>query len=167
MPGTGKTTIGKRLAKSLGFSFVDLDERIVSIYQKNINTIFNQKGERFFRRIENITLLRLINDVNLPTVISCGGGTPAFFHNLGMMKQNGIIIHLSATVETLIKRLYQSSRPMFENNSNENETTDKIFQLIKSRTYYYQQADITYPTDRINNETITILRRLIIERFNS
>jgi len=161
MPGTGKTTIGKRLAKSLQYSFVDLDERIVNNYHTSINSIFIEKGERFFRRIENITLLRLITDIDTPTIISCGGGTPAFLNNLNIMKHNGIVIHLSANVETLFKRLQRSDRPMFNNHSNKDEFCQQVIQLLHQRTYYYQQADFSYPTDRISNQTILALQELI------
>jgi shikimate kinase len=167
MPGTGKTTIGKRLAKSLQCSFVDLDERIVNNYRTSINTIFIEKGERFFRSIENITLLKLINDTNSSAIIACGGGTPAFLNNLSMMKHNGIVIHLSASAETLFKRLYQSGRPMFNNNSNKDETRQQVIQLLHQRAYYYQQADFTYPTDRISNQTVSALERLITNRLES
>jgi shikimate kinase len=165
MPGTGKSTIGKRLAKSLKYPFVDLDERIVNNYHTNINTLFNQKGERFFRRIENITLLKIVNDTMSPILISCGGGTPAFYDNLGFMKKNGIIIHLNASLETLVKRLQQSNRPIFEQNLNKDELQSMIVKLLNQRTYYYQQADFSCPTDRINNQTISLLHQLILSKL--
>lgn len=165
MPGTGKTTIGKRLAKIMNYSFEDLDVKIEKMYNSNINSIFQTKGERYFRRMENICFLRLINESNNPTIISCGGGTPIFHDNLTIMKNSGIIVGLSAGKETLIKRLYDSPRPIFADCANVDEATQKITRMINQREKYYNVADIRCSTDRISTKTVQDLHRQILEQL--
>src|SRR5690554_4257405 len=88
--GSGKTTVGKKLAKSLSLSFIDLDAFIESKYRKTIAEIFAEKGEDGFRKIESKALseVALIEDV----VISTGGGAPCFYNNMELMNKTGTTV---------------------------------------------------------------------------
>lgn len=75
MPGCGKTSLGKRAAKSLDFSFVDLDEEIEKSQNKSINDIFTENGEEYFRRLETEKLKEFCSvPQNKDIIISTGGG---------------------------------------------------------------------------------------------
>ena len=73
MMGSGKTSVGKELAKKLNVTFIDIDQEIEKKYQMNIPEIFQTKGESFFRKIEENISCKLIN--GKPCVISLGGGS--------------------------------------------------------------------------------------------
>jgi shikimate kinase len=87
MPGSGKSTWGKKLAKALQYNFVDLDKLIELNEQLSIEDIFRQKGEEYFRDLEHKYLLKTIVMNNV--VISCGGGTPCYNDNMNLINENG------------------------------------------------------------------------------
>jgi shikimate kinase len=86
--GSGKTTVGRKLAKKLDHPFIDLDETIENRYRISIPTIFSKYDEKVFRKIEHETLKSLLHLQN--HVISTGGGTPCFFNNIDLINENGI-----------------------------------------------------------------------------
>ena len=90
--GSGKTTVGKKLAKSLSLSFIDLDDFIQNKYRKTIADIFAEQGEEEFRKIEcrALTEVSEIEDV----VISTGGGAPCFFDNMNIMNNAGVTLYI-------------------------------------------------------------------------
>ena len=112
MMGTGKTTIGKILAKKLKYSFVDIDRIIEKKEGSSINLIFKNKNESYFRKIEiEITLLELKKD---SSVISLGGG--AFLNNVirKNAKKLSNTFWLDVPIEELVKRLKNGKkRPLF------------------------------------------------------
>jgi len=146
MPGSGKTTIGKKLARQLKFSFVDLDKLIEEEIGKSITFLFEHYGENAFRKIERKMLLKNKNLTN--TIISCGGGTPAFYKNMEFMCKNGITVYLNAPTNILISRITQAkkARPMLAayDKSQLNEVLEKI---LHNRISYYQMAllSVTVP----------------------
>lgn len=152
MPGSGKSTVGKSLAKKLSWAFIDLDQMIALHEQMNIDTIFEQKGEAYFRRVEHTTLLQTKN-LN-KVVISCGGGTPAFENNMDWINKNGLSIYLNASVSLLESRIIQSKtvRPLFKNLEKE-QIEKKITKLFDQRKKYYCQAAllITLPLKSVKS----------------
>ncbi|MBU1820351.1 MAG: shikimate kinase, partial [Bacteroidetes bacterium] len=84
MPSSGKTTLGKKLARALGYRFVDLDKLIVSDQKKSIPDIFREHGEPYFREVES----RILQDTRPDhwLVVSTGGGAPCFFDNMDFIK---------------------------------------------------------------------------------
>lgn len=99
MPGSGKTTIGKLLAKKMNRRFIDTDHEIVKKENKSIPEIFARDGEAYFRRIES----DIISDICKcsGTVISVGGGGVLCPENRMAIRQNGIIIHITRPVQLL------------------------------------------------------------------
>jgi shikimate kinase len=84
--GSGKTTLGKQLAKKLNLQFVDMDLFIENRYHKSISEIFKEKGEDGFREIERRTLQEIAGFENV--IISTGGGLPCFFDNMDLMNKS-------------------------------------------------------------------------------
>ena len=86
MMGSGKSTLGLRLARYLGFKFIDTDEMIVNTENSSIINIFKNKGERFFRDLET-NLLDKIEKNNV--VIATGGGLPIYNNNMKKLMKMG------------------------------------------------------------------------------
>lgn len=85
--GSGKTTVGKALAKNLGLPFYDLDWYIESRMRKTVKQLFDERGEDGFRKVERNMLHEVAEFENI--VLSCGGGTPCFFDNMDYINQQG------------------------------------------------------------------------------
>src|SRR5690554_1179913 len=101
--GTGKSTIGRLLSKKLDFQFVDTDELISQREGACIPDIFLKQGEEYFRDLESLIIERLMKEDKL--VVSTGGGAVLRAKNLRLLKENGIVISLMASIETLIRRM--------------------------------------------------------------
>lgn len=146
--GSGKTTIGKRLAKSLSLSFVDLDAYIENTYRKTVPALFAEKGEDGFRRIENQVLREVAEFEDV--VISTGGGTPCYSDNMEVMNRAGVTIYLEAHPEDLADRLLASKtvRPLIAGKPKE-ELIPFITRHLARRECYYRKAQIVYPIDRM------------------
>lgn len=146
--GVGKTTVGKRLAKSLKLSFIDLDAHIQSKYRKTIAELFAEKGENTFRELERKSLLELISFENV--VISTGGGAPCFFDNMDIMNAAGITIYIQAEPSELASRLRASKnvRPLVSDKSPD-ELLPFITQHLAQRECYYKKAHIVYHTNHL------------------
>ena len=140
--GCGKTTQGKKLAKEMGYYFIDLDDYISNEYDNTITDLFQEVGEDEFRKIESISLQECIND-NMKALIATGGGTPCFNNNMDLMKANGKVIYLKMEPEALYNRLFnaKNERPLIKDKANE-EMLLYIENLLKVREPFYSKADI-------------------------
>lgn len=116
MMGSGKTTIGKILAESLGKKFIDLDKEIELISGKDIPTIFQIEHEEGFRKRETEALQKIINCKS--AVIATGGGIILSEKNRIALKKYGIVIYLKANLNELFKRTYNdNNRPLLSTNN--------------------------------------------------
>ena len=141
MMGCGKTTIGKLIAKELGFSFVDTDELIVEEENRSINKIFEENGEEYFREIETSILIKTLNNDN--QIISTGGGIIKKDENIKLLKEKSIVIYLEADDKTLYNRVKNNKgRPLL----NVDNMQEKITTLLKERENKYKQAHNTIST---------------------
>lgn len=140
--GCGKTTQGKKLAKLMGYYFIDLDEYIANKFDKNITDLFKEVGESEFRIIETNALNECIND-NLKALIATGGGTPCFNNNMDLMKASGKIIYLKMNATELFARLFNAKgdRPLIQDKEDE-EMLLYIENLLKTREVFYNQAQL-------------------------
>lgn len=140
--GCGKTTQGKKLAKAMGYFFIDLDEHIANKFDKNITDLFKEIGETEFRLIETNALNECIKD-NQKTIIATGGGTPCFNNNIDLMKQNGKVIYLKMTAMDLFARLFNAKgdRPLIKDKADEDMLL-YIETLLKTREEFYVKADL-------------------------
>ena len=160
--GSGKSTIGKRLAAHLGWSFIDLDKLIEEHTGRTIPEIFSQKGEDYFRSIEAQLLRDLMSCTN--TVISTGGGTPCHGDNIDFMNENGLTIYLKLTPAELNSRLSQSNgeRPLIKDLEKGN-LLSFIEEKLAVRKKYYDRSDIIVEGINLN---ISLLFSLVKSRLD-
>lgn len=141
MPGSGKSTFGKKASEIIKLPFIDLDEIIESQENQSIPEIFKQKGENYFRVIERKALINITTVYN-EFIMATGGGAPCFFDNMAFINQNGYSIFLDVPAQDLANRLFTdglSDRPMF-NNMNPNEVINHLENKLKDRKHFYKQA---------------------------
>ena len=140
--GTGKTTIGKELAKLTEKEFCDLDKVIEQSTHLSISDIFEKKGEAWFRELEFKFLKQIANDTN--KVLATGGGVVLNQENRKIMRSRGIVVSLNASLETLWIRLRDNSdRPLLKGcNPKEN-----LKQLYTQRASLYNEADYLIQVD--------------------
>ena len=138
MMGSGKTTMGRALAKHLGKAFVDSDEEIIKRTGVTIPHIFDVEGEPGFRQREAAALRDLVRRDNL--VLATGGGAVLDEQNRALLRQNGIVIYLKAGVHDLWQRTrHDRNRPLLQTG----DPHAKLMELFRQRDPLYQQtADI-------------------------
>jgi shikimate kinase len=105
MPGSGKSTFGRKLSRSLSFDFIDLDDFIAQETSMSPMQWILKHGEPRFREVESEQLNALIEKRRV--VIACGGGTPCFNNNVYTMLQAGFGIYLKMSPKALYSRLSQ------------------------------------------------------------
>ena len=151
--GSGKTSIGKKLANLLHFDFFDTDAEIERHVGKTALQIFETDGESFFREKEQSVITELSQKTNV--VVSVGGGSPCFFDNMQRMNQAGLTIYLQATPKMLkqrvIKRKHQ--RPLLKDIPDE-ELEPYIARLLQQREPDYQKCQITVEAFNISAKKI-------------
>ena len=111
--GCGKSTVGKRVAKKLGFKFINGDTYIEQKESKTISEIFSENGEEYFRKVESDAMVELSKKSN--TVIATGGGAVINPKSAESLKQTGLLIFIEVTPETVIERLKNdTTRPLLQ-----------------------------------------------------
>lgn len=155
--GTGKSCVGRELAKKLAMDFVDMDAFIEKKSAMTIPEIFSRFGEPHFREMEGETVRSLVGCKN--KVIATGGGTITNPDNLRLLKEIGPVICLTATPETIYERTRsETHRPLLE----VPDPVGQIRQLLEKRAPHYTQADHHLPTDgetigNLVNKILTII----------
>ena len=151
--GSGKTTIGKRLAQWMGYSFVDTDRFIEMWQDKTIAEIFAQHGESAFREMERNILLYLQNCDSM--VISTGGGMPCHDDNMNLMLANAKVVYLKMSPQKLAQRLIDShtERPLIMGKT-EAKLHQYITEELAKREPFYNRANIVIQTEKYSTEEI-------------
>lgn len=156
--GTGKTTVSSILSQNLSSPVIEMDQRIERESSMKISDIFEKYGEEYFRDLET-ELIRTLSEEK-PAVISCGGGAVLRKENVEMMKKAGTIVLLTASSETVLKRVWgDNSRPNLKGRM----TIEGIRELMdKRRRVYEEAAELVIETDGKTPEAIAgeILGRL-------
>jgi len=149
MPGSGKSTLGKRLADELLLWFVDLDKEIERRERKSVQEIFAEKGEDYFRQIES-QVLRELAGSEKGFVMATGGGAPCFFQGLEVINQTGLSIFLDVPVSELLRRVAKDkNRPLLHADDLQ-EKEARLKTLHANRLQYYQQAHLIVDTPDVN-----------------
>lgn len=150
--GSGKTTIGRRLAKELeGYRFVDMDADIERKAGMNITSIFEKLGEQEFRKMESDMCKEL--SYAKSCIIATGGGIIKNAKNVDLLKKNGIVLYLKASPEHVFRNIKDdTSRPLLQCD----DKIGKIKQLMGERTLFYEsQSDIIVDVTGTNAKRAT------------
>lgn len=141
--GAGKTTVSRELSKLTGMEEIDMDAYIVEKEGMAIADMFAQFGEEYFRKKETECLIEIMKQNN--RIVSCGGGVVVKDENVEHMKNGGKVVLLTATPETTLERVKNSTdRPILNGNMN----VEFISQLMnKRKERYLAVADIIVATD--------------------
>ena len=161
MMGSGKTTMGRALARHLGKAFVDSDEEIQKRTGVTIPHIFDIEGEAGFRQRESAAIRDLMGRDNM--VLATGGGAVLAEQNRAMLQQNGIVIYLKASVHDLWQRTrHDRNRPLLQ-------TADphaKLTELFQQRDPLYRQvADIVVQSGKQSAHALMLHLADEIEAF--
>lgn len=147
---TGKTSVGRELAKDLGVQFIDIDRSIEKEMEMSIAKIFEKHGEKHFREIEKSIIKEKSGLNNM--IISCGGGVCLNPENIENIKKNGTVVLLEASPEDILKRTrYNKKRPLLED-KRDVESIEKL--MDERRDSYHRSADIVIDTSQKSIEEV-------------
>ncbi|MCK6602156.1 MAG: shikimate kinase [Bacteroidetes bacterium] len=158
----GKSTLGRILANTIGYDFVDLDHQIAEQEHLPVVEIFRQKGEAYFRKVESETLKEVSTRSRI--LISLGGGTVCFGDNCSFIRRSGILVHIKVHPETLFLRIRaKKDRPVFLDETGQmlpdEQIRQKIKEMMEKRLPFYTQAHLTFePQDQPVGQSVDQLR---------
>ncbi len=141
MPGCGKSTFGRKVARELNLEFIDLDKEIVNAEELTVSEIFELKGEDHFRKVES-QLLKDISLANDSFVMATGGGAPCFFDNMDFMNDQGHTVYIDTPIDTLLERLSLSGinkRPLIKKMGEDN-LAEGLTEKLNYRLPFYKKA---------------------------
>jgi shikimate kinase len=148
--GTGKTTVGRRLAAFLGMEFVDTDNEIVRITGLQIPLIFKRHGPIRFRSEETLALKRMLRETG--QVISTGGGIILKEENISLLRDNTFVVALSASAEEIFNRVaHLGTRPLL----NCSDPRARIKALLEERAGKYDFAHLSVDTTDMTTGQVT------------
>lgn len=157
LPGSGKSTFGRQLAKEMGFPFLDLDQLIEERYQLKISEIFSMHGEGTFREWESLVLQDTLKQ-DRAYILASGGGTPCFNDNMDLINSQAISVYLDVPLGSISRRLQTSKaqqRPLFQG-LDQGELTLKLKSLLVSREHFYSQAKIKLSGEDFSAELLLV-----------
>ena len=155
--GSGKTTVGRRLADEMSQDFFDTDYEVIAKTGVSIDHIFDIEGEEGFRRRESKILENLCQMSNI--ILATGGGIVILPKNRKILKNAGLVVYLSSSVDQLLRRTAKSkTRPLLENSNDRRKT---IAELVESRDLYYREVAsvVIDTTGKKLHELINIIKR--------
>lgn len=144
--GSGKTTVGRQLAKALEMKFVDIDKLIVERESKNVSEIFSENGEEYFRKLEKQIVIEESKDNNV--IISTGGGVIIDNDNIKNLRKTSFVVFLDCEVECIYNRVKRRKNRPLLNVENMYETIQKLYE--KRKVLYKISSDFRV---EINNDT--------------
>jgi len=149
MIGTGKTTIGLKLAKELGRSFYDLDREMDKILGYSFHRLVEEEGWLAFRELEYSICKAFTGYKN--AIIGLGGGTVRYKWNTDILKGSGIVILIDTPIEQLIERVSLSDRPRVNPATTIEEDISLMWSSHKEK--YYKSADLIFKTENKSLES--------------
>ncbi len=153
--GSGKSTIGKLLAKKLKISFLDLDDVIEERLGDSVSNVFKGKGEIFFRKKEHEYLNDILSQNN-NFVLSTGGGTPCYSGNMDtMLELADHVFYLKISISGLVKRLIteKEHRPLIKN-IDDGDLPEFIGKHLFERNNFYLRANHIIECDNKDPEAL-------------
>lgn len=140
--GTGKTTVGAKLAEELGWRLCDSDAEIVSREGRTIPELFAAEGEAYFRDVETSVLADLADEER--TVITTGGGVVLREQNRTLMRDKGLVVALTAQADEIVRRVQEDpNRPLLQTGQ---DLRTRVEELLAARAGLYEWADVTIDT---------------------
>lgn len=165
MPGAGKTTVGRNLAKRLDMTFLDSDKELTTRTGVSIAMIFEIEGEAGFRARESALLRELVESDGL--VLATGGGTVLQEQNRRLLKAHGTVIYLHATLDALWQRTrHDHSRPLLQT-ANPRATLESLFQARDPLYREVAHLTIATGTQSVARLCADILKRLAAQQTPS
>ena len=165
---SGKSTIGKILAKELKLPFIDLDNYIEAKFKKTISSIFKEEGEIFFRLQEHEAIKEIFKNTD-SFILSLGGGTPCYANNMDLIStfENTISIYIKVSIKTIYNRLLieKEQRPLVAKIVPE-ELHEFIAKHLFERSYFYEKATLKIYSDNYKAEEVVdeIKKSLIVNK---
>lgn len=153
--GCGKSTVGRKLARRLGWRFADTDALVEEAEGASVADIFHYEGEERFRKVEREVLERLLA-ADEPTVVSTGGGLPAWSDNMERMNAAGETVYLQRSAEGIARRLTpygRRKRPKLRGLSDE-ELVPFMERDMALRAPFYERAQLVLSCDALSDEAV-------------
>lgn len=152
---SGKTSIGTLIAKKMNVPFFDLDQLIEDKEGKSVATIFETKGEFYFRKLER-TILEYFLVTHSNFVLALGGGTPCYYENYKLYQSDEVTsVFLKTSIDTLVNRIESNKihRPLLKH-INKELLSDFVAKHLFDRNYYYNQVTKVLSTNDLSEEKI-------------
>jgi len=147
--GVGKTSVGTRLAKELGYAFVDTDLLIEADQKTTITEIFSTFGEPYFRDVETRIIRQVLDGEE--QIVSTGGGAVIRDENRRAFKEAGLTVCLTARPEVIYNRIkHETHRPLLQ----VADPLGRIGELLEARAKFYRQADLIIDTSEKSVEDV-------------
>ena len=164
MPGSGKSKIGQLLSIKTGLPFFDLDDYLVLKEGRDINTIFSESGESYFRILERDSLKELTGQSS-SFIMASGGGAPCFYDNMTYMNHHGITVFLnpplSQIADRMLSRKGNQKRPLLKG-LDDGLLLEELEKKLRDRLPYYLQADLEIT---LGLEGIEVRAQRILEKI--
>lgn len=161
MMGAGKTTYGRKLARAIDYEFYDIDQEIENDIGHSVSWIFDNIGEKEFRKMEEAKIKEIIS-LDKKKIVALGGGAFLNPNSRSLIKSQALSIWLKADAETILKRISaRKNRPLLDG---EEDKFSKIKKILSERENIYSEADITVITDRSSQKKII---DKIVEKISS
>ncbi|MBT8071789.1 MAG: shikimate kinase AroK [Gammaproteobacteria bacterium] len=161
--GSGKTSIGKHLARILGLDFYDCDHELERLTGASVNLIFDLEGEAGFR-VRETNLLEQLTEKH-KVLIATGGGTVCKAENRAMLRSRGFVVYLKTSVDNQLRRLsHDKSRPLLQ----AEDRAQRLLDLARVRNPLYEEtADLVFRTRNSSvQSTAKMLARTILEQLD-
>jgi len=146
--GTGKSSIGRRLAAKLHKTFIDTDREIENVTGLSIDQLFNRFGETRFRSEEELIVKKVSE--RRDCIIATGGGVVLNPDNVACLRQNGTVICLTASPQVIHQRVGRRNRPLLK----KDRSPERIEQMLRERDPFYRCADLTIDTTNFDPDDI-------------
>ena len=164
--GSGKTVLGKALAITLEYPFIDLDNYIEQSESSTISDLFDSRGEIYFRKKESEAVSKVLKDTT-KMVLATGGGTPCYGNTMNMLLESEHVrtIYLKSSVDGLADRLFneREKRPLISHLKDKEALTDFIRKHLFERAPVYERSELIVSVE--GKSISEIVREVVVQLF--